>query len=133
MLELIGVTTRGEIEHVGVEVDDLDAIVGFLESTFGLAVDRRVDIPHRLRAAFLHWGGLTVELIERAGAARGKPPARIDHLAVRVDDLQAEAERLRAAGVSTETPAVVELGGRPTIFVDGSAHGIRLQLVGPPA
>jgi hypothetical protein len=74
---------------------------------------------------------VTVELIERL-ATTHQGPARIDHLAIRVDDLAAEAERIHAAGVTTETPEITELGGRRMIFVDGAVHGIRLQLVGPP-
>jgi catechol 2,3-dioxygenase-like lactoylglutathione lyase family enzyme len=123
----------GSIEHVGIDVHDLDEIVGFLEQTFGLTVARAVTIPDRLRAAFIPWGDVTIELIERVGDARANPPARVDHLAVCVDDLNAEVERLHAAGITTETPEPTALGGRPTIFVDGAAHGIRLQFVGPPA
>jgi catechol 2,3-dioxygenase-like lactoylglutathione lyase family enzyme len=120
----------GSLDHVGVEVHDLDAVVNFLEQTFGLTVERSVTIPGRLRAAFLRWGEMTIELIEREGAARAQPPARVDHLAIRVDDLRALVDRLRTEGVKTETSDVQELGGRTTIFVDGAEHGIRLQFVG---
>ena len=123
----------GTVEHVGIDVHDLDAIVGFLEQAFGVTPARAVTIPDRLRAVFIPWGDVTIELIERVGTARADPPARIDHLAIRVDDLDAEVDRLHAAGVATETAEVSELGGRRTIFVDAAEHGIRLQIVGPPA
>jgi predicted enzyme related to lactoylglutathione lyase len=123
----------GSIEHIGIDVHDLDEIVGFLEQTFGLTVARAVTIPDRLRAAFIPGGDVTVELIERVGEARANPPARVDHLAIRVDDLDKEVDRLHAAGVVTETSEVSELGGRRTIFVDAVEHGIRLQIVEPPA
>src|SRR5260221_13986792 len=106
---------RGSVEHIGVEVHDLDELVSFLERAFGLTVERSVTIPGRLRAAFLRGGDVTVELIERDGAARGRPPARIDHLAIRVGDLDAEVARIHAAGVATETETAVELGGRRSI------------------
>jgi catechol 2,3-dioxygenase-like lactoylglutathione lyase family enzyme len=120
-------SAHGSVDHIGIEVGDLDAVTTFLADAFGLAVDREVTVPGLLRAAFLRWGDVTIELVERVGK---RPPAGLDHLAIRVPDLETEVARLHAAGVVTETAETQELGGRRTIFVDGAAHGIRLQIVG---
>jgi len=124
------VVGRGRIEHVGIDVHDLDSVVGFLEQAFDLVVERSVTLPGKVRTAVLRWGEVSVELMERLDDRHASEREyRIDHLAIRVDDVAAEVSRLHEAGVVTETPEPEDRGRGPTIFIDGQSHGIRLQLV----
>ncbi len=68
-------------------------------------------------------------------------PAVLDHIAVQVDDLDAEQERLSALGVRFTGPttaepidAPVELRGSRHLWTDpATSGGYRLQLVQPPS
>jgi methylmalonyl-CoA/ethylmalonyl-CoA epimerase len=127
---------RSEIDHVGVVVDDLDAAVRFLGDAFGLAVERTVEVSElNLSARFLRWGGISIELIEhgdpeRRKAALGDSQASIDHIAVKMADLDQAVSALVSAGVQTVTPEPFELAGRRTIFLaPDSADGVRYQLL----
>jgi len=102
------------IDHVGIVVDDLASARRFVTDVLGLAFDREVSIPGRLEAAFYRCDGTGIELIEvtdpklrqeRLGGAS----AKIEHVAVEVDDLLAAFDDLHRHGVETtsETPTVI--------------------------
>jgi methylmalonyl-CoA/ethylmalonyl-CoA epimerase len=124
------------IEHVGIVVDDLESAIAFASSAFGLEVERRTVVPERhVTVAFMRWGSVAIELIEHSDpqlrAARlGDAMARIDHLAVEVDDLDAYVAELAAKGIKTFTAAPILLAGRRTIFVDPkTADGVSYQFL----
>jgi catechol 2,3-dioxygenase-like lactoylglutathione lyase family enzyme len=106
---------KGRIDHVGIIVDDIEATREFLERVTGMSLSRRGDIPAtQTRTAFLGYGpGAQVELVElgneAARAARlGDGQARVEHVAIEVDDLEAAAAELRSMGVAfqSDTPSV---------------------------
>jgi methylmalonyl-CoA/ethylmalonyl-CoA epimerase len=105
---------RGRIDHVGIVVRDLDATREFLERVTGMSLDRANDLPEtRIRTAFLGYGpGAQVELVELGNdAARerrlGDSQARVEHVAIEVDDLDAASAELRSMGVEfqSDTPS----------------------------
>jgi len=125
-----------QIDHIGIVVDDLDEAVDFVTKTFGLEVTQRVEVPKRkVASAFVSWGSVSIELIEHGDPALrearlGDTAARIDHIAVRVPDIEKEAERLRGLGVDTVTSAPVMVAGRRTIFLQpATADGVSYQLL----
>jgi methylmalonyl-CoA/ethylmalonyl-CoA epimerase len=120
-----------QLDHVGIVVSDLEETLAFFRDALGLEPERRVDEPGRARAAFLPAGEAFVELIEvtREGTPQRSGVTRIEHLGVRVDDLDAELERIRAMPLATETPEPVVKGGRRMIAVDAPTAGVRLQLI----
>jgi len=97
------------IDHVGVIVDDLEKACEFLRSALQLEVDRSVERSD-LRSSFFKCGPISIEMIEvldadqreaRLGAGRS---ARIEHIAIEVDDLEETLARLQTFGVSPTAP-----------------------------
>ncbi len=94
------------IDHVGILVTDLEAAVRFYTETFGLRagpIECREQPP--IRRCCLQVGDAELELIEAADPGQTMMrllPHRtpgVYHLGLRVDDVDREAARLRAAGV----------------------------------
>jgi lactoylglutathione lyase len=101
------------INHVALEVDDLEEALVFYGRIFEFEVVREPDFPHM---AFLQMGDQFLNLTER----RTRPPDRDRHFGLVVDDKQATLEALEAAGVEI-------LPGRGLDFLDSS--GNRIQVV----
>ena len=126
---------RGRIDHVGVIVDDLEATREFLERVTGMVLERAADVPAaRVRTAFLGYGdGVNVELVEIADAAAragrlGDGPARVEHVAIEVDDLEAAAAELRTHGVLMQTDVPSVNGPTRSLFSrPETTRGIPLQ------
>ncbi len=100
-------------DHVGILVHDLEAAKAFARDVLGLGPPvREVDAPeHGLRGAFfaLGTGQLEVLTLERPGERLpAGEQARIDHVAVRVDDLEEEQRRLAGHGVRFQGPGTPE-------------------------
>ena len=115
----------GEIDHVEIEASDAEEMAGFLEK-LGYEELRRTD--HH---------GLSIELepaetdgpIFEIHTVQGEEVPGINHLAYRVDDVEAEYERLQEAGVDDLVePYFVERTGR-TICNFRDPDGRRFQLV----
>ncbi len=145
--------------HYSFHVSDLDASVGFYAGVLGMELVHRqeqanaytrrlVGYPDaHLRVAQLRVPGPaatvsshTLELVEYVVPRPSPVPLEralpgTGHLAFAVDDIAAEHDRLRAAGVRfVSTPnaitAGVNAGGWACYFVD--PDGITLELVQPP-
>ena len=133
-------------DHVGVLVADLEAAKTFARDVLGLELDREFAAPDDgLAAAFFGLGDGDLELFTLSDPAPGRLPdgalGTIDHVAVRVDDIDAEQERLGAQGVrftSVMDPGhvdePVELRGARHLWSDPeTSGGYRLQLIEKPA
>jgi catechol 2,3-dioxygenase-like lactoylglutathione lyase family enzyme len=122
---------KSSIDHVGILVGDLEQAIELFESVFGLAVDKRAEVPDKnVKAAFLDWGVATIELIEVAGYTPPAESGPINHLAVSVPDVAESTERARSHGIEGETPEPIEMAGRKTIFLlPEKLPGVRIQLV----
>lgn len=122
------VVVYSRVDHLGVLVADLDAAVQQLEQGFDLKVNVTTDEPDRgLRAAFLAWGDVSVELFQVTGRP-GEPG--FHHLALLVDDLDEAIGILRERGMVTVTDEPQTLGGRRSILIEPSdGVGIRVQLL----
>jgi catechol 2,3-dioxygenase-like lactoylglutathione lyase family enzyme len=131
-------------DHVGVLVSDLEAASAFARDVLGLGEPvAAFEAPeHGLAGAFFGLGEGKLELFTLADPGPRLPagtPAAIDHVAVTVDDLDAEAERLGAQGViftGPSSPDQVEeplsmRGSRHLWTSPGTSGGYRLQLIEP--
>lgn len=135
------------IDHVGVVVDNLEEAETFLSSVLQLKLDRKLDMPEKgLRAAYYSCGAASIEVIEvldpearRRRLGEGSK-ARIEHVAIRVDDLHEEAQRLSRLGVrlwgsadpheGTADPVMV--GDTLNLWTDpDTCDGVSYQIVGP--
>ena len=108
-----------QIDHVNLVVDDLETMTAFYRDVLGLSVTKRVTISGAWIGAVVGLGdvhadvvyldfpaGPRIELIKYNRPALNRPPnvdlpnaPGIRHLAFKVDDIDAAAERLRLAGI----------------------------------
>lgn len=136
-----------QFDHVGVLVSDFEAAKAFARDVLGLGdpvAEFEASEHGGLAGAFFSLGEGRLELfkLDAPGDARlpQGTPARIDHVAVRVDDLDAERDRLAAQGVTFTGPASPD-GITEPIEMRGARHlwtapdttaGFMLQLIEPP-
>jgi lactoylglutathione lyase len=130
------------IDHVGVLVADLEAAKAFARDVLGLGEPAtEFEAPeHGLVGTFFGLGDARLELFTLAEGRAPAGPATIDHVAVSVDDLEAERDRLTAQGVRFTGVASpdhiiepVELRGARHLWTDpATSGGYRLQLIEKP-
>lgn len=116
------------IHHTAIMVRDLERSVRWYSERFGFAVTERGEFEGT-PLAFLSLEGGLVELVQGEGYAQ---EGVVNHIALAVADLEAELDRLRAAGVRLldEAPVRVWNGGR-LAFVAGP-DGELIELIEPP-
>jgi catechol 2,3-dioxygenase-like lactoylglutathione lyase family enzyme len=134
------------LHHIGILVSDLSQAETFATEVLGLSVTRRVSVPEESTdAVLLECGGVQLELIaihdpeRRARRVRiPNAPAEIDHLALAVDDIDAEARRLAGHGLKfTATPGQlveaeepVAIAGMRSLFsLPSTSSGLVWQLI----
>lgn len=128
------------IEHVGIVVSDLAAAKAFLGDVLKLDLEREAELAHRsVKFAFYRCGPIQVEVIEpttqevrdtRLGTDGAR--ARIEHIAIVVDDLTAEVSRLASNGVRctpSEPPFIVSTGRRYVMTEPETSGGVMYQLI----
>ena len=101
------------INHVALEVGDLEEALAFYERIFEFELVREPDFPHM---AFLQMGDQFLNLTE----GRTQPPDEARHFGLVVDDKQATREVLESAGAEI-------VPGRGLDFLD--PWGNRVQVV----
>lgn len=109
-----------KIEHVGLEIADLDRSVKFYTEILGLSLVDTADLGD-LTIAFLQVGESQVELLCRKerNEAYGRDGS-FAHLAFTVDDIDACVAKLRANGVTCTFDSPKEiLGGCKIFFFKG--------------
>jgi catechol 2,3-dioxygenase-like lactoylglutathione lyase family enzyme len=129
-------------DHIGVLVADLDAAATFARDVLGLGErvgDFRAE-EYGLSGIFFGLGAGRLEMLRFDEPGDRLPPpetARIDHIAVEVDDLDAEAERLAGHGVEFQGPldptpidTPVDLRGRRHLWTrPETCGGFMMQLI----
>ena len=137
----------GEFDHVGWIVGDLDAATAWAQETLGLEYIRSAALPqYAIEANFLGTGSGTLEIFTFTdaeileGRLEGKP-RRLDHVAFRLQGLDALLASLRASGVRFCTPdrrqelaEPIEVGPNRQIWtVPETTGGLAMQLNEPLA
>jgi methylmalonyl-CoA/ethylmalonyl-CoA epimerase len=121
------------IDHIGVIVDDLEEARRLLEGTLGLAHERDVEMSQR-SAAFFRCGDVEIEVIEvrdpdERQRRLGEAPARIEHIAIEVDNLDHAFSALEALGVRAES-SPFQVGANISIRTQASStDGVIYQLI----
>ena len=94
------------IDHVAIVVADVEATIELYTQTLGFSlVYREVVADQGVEAVGLRTGDAVIELLRPLDDAspiarfRGDAPTKLHHTAYRVDDVQAELDRLAARGV----------------------------------
>ncbi len=119
--------------HVAVYTRDIEESITFYEKLGGSVKDRGgVPTPEgEKKLALVSFGGITLELIQSPGAMP-MGEGNVPHFAILVDDLDAAAAAVRAAGVQFLTPEKKVLpdlfGGLQNWFFAGPS-GEKIELL----
>ncbi len=122
------------IDHVGVIVDNLQEAQAFLEG-MGLEFDRDVAFPGRLRGAFYRCGETQIEVIEvddpdERAQRLGSDKARVEHIAIEVDNLERTLQALSGLGVKPQQAEPIKIGANLNAWtVAESSDGVVYQLI----
>jgi len=102
---------NGRIDHIGVVIDDLAAARRFLENVLGMELSVARSLPTiKVETAYMGYGaGPQIELVELGDdeARRQRlgtgAQARIEHIAIEVDDVEATRDALRSHGIEMQS------------------------------
>ena len=125
------------VDHVGIAVKDLAASVKWYEEPLGLhSKGTEVVQEQQVTVAFLPCGDSELELLESTSPEG--PIARfiekngegIQHIAIRVDDIDAALAELKEKGVRLidQTPRYGAGGARIAFLHPKATHGVLLEL-----
>ena len=128
-------TTR--VDHVGIAVKNLDEMVKWYEDTLGLKSNGTETVEEqKVTVAFLPCGDSELELLE--STTDDGPTAKfiekngegIQHIALRVDDIDAALAELKEKGVRLidQTPRYGAGGARIAFVHPKASHGVLLEL-----
>ena len=130
----------GEIDHIGVAVEDLDDSIAVYRDQLGMRVQHRETVEEfGVEAALLEIGGAHVELLmpTRADSAVArfleKKGPGMHHVAYRTDDIEGVLHRLRDAGVRLidEEPRTGIQESRVAFVHPKSTGGVLTEIVQP--
>jgi len=128
---------KAVLDHVGIAVRDLGAALAFYRDALGLEIEAPEEVAtQRVRAHFIHAGESALELLEATAA--DSPIARyvdkrgpgLHHITLRVDDLAAALDQLKARGAKLidDQPRPGAEGSLVAFIHPVSAHGVLVEL-----
>ena len=129
-----------QIDHIAIVVADLDATIALYTQTLGFEqVYRETVADQGIEAVGLKAGESVIELLrpldENSPIAkfRGEAKTKLHHTAYRVGNLQAELDRLKAAGVRLidERPRKGAHGNLIAFLHPKSTGGVLIELCQP--
>jgi methylmalonyl-CoA epimerase len=126
-----------KIDHLGIAVKSLDESLMFYRDQLGLDVSLRETVEkENVNVAMLPLGEPRIELLEPTqpdsviGKFIEKRGEGLHHIAVRVPDLNASVEKLRASGARLLNEPRAGAGGHLYVFVHpSSTGGVLLELI----
>jgi methylmalonyl-CoA epimerase len=128
---------KAVLDHVGIAVKDVEAALSFYRDALGLEVDAPEDvISQRVRAHHIPVGGSKLELLEATSLDSAiakyieKRGPGIHHITLRVEDIRAALDHLKARGVRLVDPEP-RLGAEHALVAfihPSSAHGVLVEL-----
>jgi methylmalonyl-CoA epimerase len=133
---------KATLDHIGIAVKDLGEALAFYRDALGLEVEAPEDVASQhVRAHLIRVGESSLELLEatapQSAIARyvEKRGPGIHHLTLRVDDIVAVLERLKAKGVRLvdESPRPGAEGALVAFIHPSAAHGVLVELKQAPA
>jgi lactoylglutathione lyase len=118
-----------KIEHVGIQVRDLDRSIKFYTEVLGLTLRQRVRLNETTELAFLPLGESEIELICKSAEYTFAREGIVNHLTFRVDDVAGILDHLRKHGVELihQQPLALDMLGSRIAFFWGP-DGEKLEL-----
>jgi methylmalonyl-CoA epimerase len=128
---------KARLDHVGIAVSNIADALAFYRDALGLEVEMPEDVAsQRVRAHFISVGEAALELLE--ATAEDSPIAKyvrkrgpgLHHITLRVDDIRAALEQLRARGLRLidDVPRAGADGSLVAFIHPSSAHGVLVEL-----
>src|SRR3954468_22920295 len=125
------------LDHVGIAVKDLAAALEFYRDALGLEIEPPEEVAsQRVRAHFIPVGDAKLELLE--GTAPDSAIAKftekrgpgLHHITLRVDDIRAALDHLKARGVRLidEQPRPGAEDAQVAFVHPSAAHGVLVEL-----
>jgi methylmalonyl-CoA/ethylmalonyl-CoA epimerase len=130
----------GAIDHIGIAVEDLDEAAPLYTERLGMREQHRETVEEQgVHALLLEVGDSHVELIAPISADSGvakfleKNGPGLHHVAYRTDDIDAEIERIRQAGLRLidEEPRTGIRGSRVAFLHPKSTDRVLTEIVQP--
>ncbi len=126
-----------KIDHIGIAVRSLDSALRFWEEQLGMRVDLRETVEHeKVNLAMLPASESRIELLEPTSPESAivkfieKRGEGLHHVAIRVPDLNAAVERLKAGGARLLNEPRPGAGGHTYVFLHpASTGGVLLELI----
>lgn len=128
------------IDHVGIAVEDIDAALTCYHERFQMAIQHREVVESQgVEAVLLEVGDAHIELLAPLGPEtpvgkflESRGPG-MHHVAYRVEDVDAELERVKSLGIRVidETPRTGILGSRIAFIHPEATGGVLTELVTP--
>jgi methylmalonyl-CoA/ethylmalonyl-CoA epimerase len=132
-----GITVANKVDHIGIAVSNLEESIKFYEDVLGLKLHgTEVVEEQQVKVAFLPIGDTEVELLEPT--TPDSPIAKfiekkgqgMQHIAFRVDDIEAALEDMKAKGVRLidEKPRYGAGGAKIAFLHPKSTNGVLIEL-----
>jgi GTPase len=130
-------STKAILDHVGIAVEDIDKSLAFFRDALGLDVELPEEVAsQRVRAHFIPVGESSIELLEATASDSAiakyveKRGPGIHHITLRVDDIRAVLEQLKARGVRLvdQQPRPGAEGSMVAFIHPTAAHGVLVEL-----
>jgi len=130
-------SSKAILDHVGIAVQDIDRSLAFFRDALGLDVDIPEEVAsQRVRAHFIPVGESSIELLEATASDSAiakyveKRGPGIHHITLRVDDIRAVLEQLKARGVRLvdQEPRPGAEGSLVAFIHPSAAHGVLVEL-----
>lgn len=127
-----------KLDHIGIAIKQIDQALALWRDTLGLTVDHKEEIPEQgVRVGMLAIGDTHVELLEPlsddspVGRFLQKRGPGIHHIALAVDDIRAELQKLKSKGARLiDQEPRIGAGGCLVAFIHpASTGGVLLELV----
>ena len=130
-------SNKFKIDHLGIAVRSLDEALHFYSDQLGLPVGLRETVGHeKVNVAMLPAGESRIELLEATerdsviGKFIEKHGQGLHHVAIKVPDLPATVERLKAGGARLLNEPRPGAGGHLYVFLHpSSTGGVLLELI----
>jgi LAO/AO transport system kinase len=128
---------KAVLDHVGIAVQDIDKSLAFFRDALGLDVELPEEVAsQRVRAHFIPVGESSIELLEATASDSAiakyveKRGPGIHHITLRVGDLRAVLDQLKARGVRLvdQEPRPGAEGSLIAFIHPSAAHGVLVEL-----
>jgi methylmalonyl-CoA/ethylmalonyl-CoA epimerase len=129
------------LDHIAIVVADLEAALKLYTETLGFRIIyRELVADQSVEAVGLDGGGAVIELLRPlsddspVARYRGDAASKLHHAAYRVDDLQAELDRLKGAGIRLidQRPRKGAHGNQVAFIHPSATEGVLTELCEAP-